>query len=147
MALAWTDKQRAIYDLLKQGMSFSQVIEQGYAKATVSAVLQAFKKGEAPPEIVAPARVVKTGGSTSLAAIKVPATGVTQFQVGQQIIALYPEDLLICYDHFRDMQAQLGWQSDFSSTFREGVKVLRSILDNFTPKEDSNGPGDERNAG
>ena len=142
MAISWTQKQRDIYALLEKGMPFSQVVEQGFAKATVSAVNKAFKAGEKPPEPKAPP--VQTTGNTPLATIKTPATGITTFTVGQEQIPIFPEDLRQCFDEFRDMQHTLGWESDFSSTIREGVKLLRTVVGSFVPEEVTNDTGASR---
>ncbi len=138
MAITWNQKQREIYALAAQGMSFSQIVEQGYPKSTVSAILGAFKKGDKPPEKAPP---TQTAGSAPVAAVKTPSAGVTVFTVGQEQIPLYPEDLLQCFDHYRDMQKEYRWESDFSSTLREGMKLLRTVVGNFTPEEVQDGTG------
>jgi hypothetical protein len=141
MGITWNEKQRAIYELLVKGMSFSQIIEQGYAKSTVSSVQHAFKDGQKPPEKAAQ---VQTTGSAPLAGIKTPTAGVTMFTIGQENIPLYPEDMLQCFDQFRDMQTELHWESDFSSTLREAIKLLRTVVGSFTPEEVSSGTGTDR---
>ena len=141
MGMTWNQKQREIFELLKSGMSFSQIVEQGHAKSTVSAVKHAFESGEKPPE---KAPQVQTAGSSPVATIKTPTAGITIFNVGQEQIPIYPDDMLQCFDHYRDMQRELGWESDFSSTLREGIKLLRTIVGSFTPEEVSSGTGTNR---
>ena len=130
MAISWNQKQREIFDLLSQGKKFSEIVEQGYARSTVSSIMHAFEKGEKPPEPES-----KPGPTAPMAAVKLPSAGVTQFEIGQAKIPIYPEDMLQCYDQYRDMQVELGWESDFSSTLREGMKLLRTVVVNFTPQE------------
>jgi len=143
MGISWNPNQREIFDLFKQGKTFDQVCEAGYANSTVSRVLKEFKAGKEPPPVeqtpaVPGPHATRKDGSTPSATVKSPMQGITQFEIGQEKIQLYPEDMLICFDQYRDMQSEMGWQSDFSSTIREGMKLLRVVVGNFTPEEVQN---------
>jgi hypothetical protein len=140
MGITWNPKQREIFALLKQGMKFSQIVEQGYAKSTVSSVMKAEKEGSTPPELKAPAS--QTAGEVRMAVVKVPSTGITEFTFGVEKVPMDTEDLRQCFDEFRDMQVQVGWESDFSSTLREGMKLLRTVVSNFAPKREEVGIND-----
>jgi hypothetical protein len=140
MALLWNSNQREILSLFQQGKTFEQVIAAGYSNSTVARVLKEFKAGHIPPEEVAqtetpPSSKVKQGGATATATVAVPVKGIAQFEIGQEKIPIFPEDMMQCFDHYRDMRQQLGWQSDFSSTLRESMKLLRAVVISFTPEE------------
>ena len=147
MAISWNQNQRDIFALFKEGKTFDQVVDAGYSNSTVARVLKQIKAGQEPPPVEATPEVpgprpTKQSGTASTATIKSPMAGITQFEIGQEKIQLYPEDMLICFDHYRDMQTEMGWQSDFSSTIREGMKLLRTVVGNFIPEEVSdNGNG------
>jgi len=68
---------------------------------------------------VAKTQGTKVGGVTPLGAI---LDGVATFTVAGEKIELFAENLFRCYDEYRDMRDLIDWQSDFSSTIREGAK-------------------------
>ena len=110
MALAWTEKQREILALFSKGMSFSQVVEQGFAKATVSKVKEAMEKGEKPPEPKAAAPAVSKvttvgtipGGGFTTTGNKPPVL----FDLGQQTIPLSWQSLYESYRYYDDFVAE-----------------------------------------
>ncbi len=133
MALTWNEKQREMFALFDEGKSFDEVVSLGYAHSTASRVLKAFRAGERPEDGKVPS--TKSSGTSPMATVKAAAAGIQVFRIGQQEIPIYPEDMLQCYDHFRDMKDLVGWESDFSSTIREGIKLLRTVIVNFTPQQ------------
>jgi len=68
------------------------------------------------------------GRTFGLVEIGITKPAPTVFVIGQDKVALYPEDLLRCYDEYRDLKAEAGWNSDFSSTIREGMRLLRALM-------------------
>jgi hypothetical protein len=141
MAITWNQSQREIYDLFQQGKTFDQVVKAGYSNSTVSRVQKEFKAKHAPPAVEADPPFNpstgphKTGGTTNLIAAKTPVAGLIQLRMGATVIDFLEEDSYQCVQYFRDLQQQLGWQSDFSSTMREAMKLLRAVITTFTPEE------------
>lgn len=149
MAISWNPTQREIFGLFEQGKTFKEVIEAGYSHSTVGRVLKEFKAKHTPPPVEADqpgtsASPSKIGGATNLITARTPVAGLIQLRMGATVIDFLEEDSYQCVQYFRDMQQQLGWQSDFSSTMRESMKLLRAILVNFTPEEVQDG---DRTAG
>lgn len=125
-ALAWTQKQREIFELLSKEMSFSQVIEQGYAKATVSKVKKAIENGEKPPEPKAPA--ILTEGKVPMVSLKSPVAGLIQAEIIPDKYKIEMHDLRSCIDQYDDLQTTIGWESDYSSTLRESMIFFATVL-------------------
>lgn len=146
MARTWNQKQREIFALFQEGKTFDQVAQAGYPKSTAARVLKEFRAGNAPPDEKAE-KIIKVGGTSPVTTIKAPAAGITQFEIGQERVPIYPEDMMQCFDNYRDMKQQIGWQSDFSSTLREGMRMLRAIVMVITPEEEQNDTGNTRDAG
>ena len=153
MALSWNANQREIFALFQQGKTFDQCVDAGYSNSTVARVLKEFKAKHAPPDEAVPGqdpppasgpKQTKQGGTSATATVSVPVKGIAQFEIGQEKIPIYPEDMMQCFDNYRDMQQQLGWQSDFSSTIREGMKLLRAVVITFTPEEVQDDTGNAR---
>lgn len=140
--LTWNATQRKIYAHFKEGLTFTEIVKKKLPKSTTSQVMHAMEEGDAPPE-PEPGSGSDSGFNVSIAGVSTQSRNVLTFRVGQQVVPIFPEDLLICHDHFRDLQSIIGWESDFSSTVREGMKMLRTILVQFKPQEvnDGNGTG------
>jgi len=114
-------KEEAI-QALREGTSIDEVKKRfGLSKATAWRYQKEAKEGPKTPG-------GKAGGTTPLGAILIPQTGVAVFTVGQDTVKLYPEDIFRCYDEYRDMRELIDWQSDFSSTIREGAKMYRAVI-------------------
>jgi predicted DNA-binding transcriptional regulator AlpA len=104
---------------LREGTSPEECMKRfGLSRATVMRYLKEAKEGPKP----AKAQGTKVGGVTPLGAILIPKDGVATFTVAGEKIELFAEDLFRCYDEYRDMRDLIDWQSDFSSTIREGAK-------------------------
>jgi len=126
MAAAWTQKQREIYDLLTKGMSFSQVVEQGYAKATVSKVKKAIDNGEIPPEPKAAVptipKVVTAGTIQSPGFITPGNRPPVLFDLGQQTIPLAWQSLYEAHRYYQDFVDEEGIEDGFGEMLLWCVK-------------------------
>jgi hypothetical protein len=117
-------KEEAI-QALREGTSPQECMKRfGLSRATTMRYQKELKEGPKP----AKPQGTKAGGITPLATIFIPQTGVAIFTVGQDKIPLYSDDLLQCYDEYRDMRDLIAWESDFSSTIVEGAKMYRAVM-------------------
>lgn len=117
-------KEEAI-QALREGTSPQECMKRfGLSRATTMRYQKELKEGPKP----AKAQGTKAGGITPLGTVVIPQTGVAVFTVGQDQVNLFPEDLFKCYDEYRDMRGLIDWQSDFSSTIREGTKMYRAVM-------------------
>jgi hypothetical protein len=127
MAMMWTQKQREIYELFVKGMSFSQVVEQGYVKSLVSKVQQAFKSGEKPGE---PKPVPSPSSPKVTTSGTIPAGGFVTpgnrppviFDLGQQTIPLSWQSLYESYRYYDDLVAEEELEDGFGETLLWCIK-------------------------
>jgi hypothetical protein len=111
MALSWNQKQREIYKLFEEGMSFSQIVEQNYAKVTVSAVKKAREAGEKPTDQKA-VEVQKEGGGkpqvvngeTNMAVVLTPKPAPISFTFSNINITLDPKNLYDAFCYYEDIK-------------------------------------------
>lgn len=116
-------KEEAL-QVIREGATKEEVMRRfGVSDTTALRWLKEAKGG--PP---AKTSGKKAGGITPLGTVVIPQTGVAVFTVGQDQVNLFPEDLFKCYDEYRDMRGLINWQSDFSSTIREGTKMYRAVM-------------------
>ena len=113
--------------LLENNMDQSAVVAKGYLKGTVSKVAKALREGWRPDGDGAD-KASKKGTGTNAPPIAIPKAGLVVFTIGQESVPISSQDLQQCYDEYRDMRDLISWESDFSSTLREGIKMYRGAM-------------------
>ncbi len=96
--MRWTDKQREIAELIKQGKTYKELMELGYANNTYARVKDALDKGEVPtiepPPPKDPQKVVpKDQSGGQIATVVERAKGAIVFHLGELDVTLNPHYL------------------------------------------------------
>jgi hypothetical protein len=84
-----------------------------------------------PPKgskVPTPPKLDSSKTSDGVASTQQPQAGIIQGEVNGVKIRIEGRDFLAMFDQYRDMQEQLGWVSDFSSTIRQAMKLYRSTM-------------------
>lgn len=71
--------------------------------------------------------------------VQITTRTVLELDIAQKKLQLFPEDIMRCWDEYRDMQELIGWQGDFSSALREGMKMLRAVSVHLTKGGNNDG--------
>jgi len=57
------------------------------------------------------------------------------FIMGQEKLELQTLDMFHAYEHYIDLQEQCGWDADFSSSLRVGMRLLRALVSSSVRRE------------
>ncbi|MFH1031113.1 MAG: hypothetical protein V1767_00880 [Chloroflexota bacterium] len=144
--MVWNERQRKIAELIlrhrREDDSYDSLLViaevPGVNKSVVSRIARELRKLNwvLPPlpgkgEI----KTVKNAGSTGLSSVEEPKSGVISLEISGKKYGFSADDFLKCVNDYLDMQQVIGWNSDFSSTLREGMRLYRAVVLNFLDKE------------
>lgn len=121
--LEWTEKQREIYRLLKDGKEFMAVVAMGYSLFIVSKVKNAIAAGQ-KPEAKEGNDGDRSGGPQDLIGVKSPKSPVILFSVDKKEISLDPLELNTQYRYYLDLAKKDNLGYSFSQVLTIGMQIV-----------------------
>ncbi|MFO7712133.1 MAG: hypothetical protein R6V51_02835 [Dehalococcoidia bacterium] len=146
--LRWTPLQREIEALYSQGMTFAELIEQGYSNTTVSKVTAALKRGDFPRVKKNPSAQKSSSSPTPAAhpvatTIKVVETRTPETRVRDRVVEavpigsllIIPEDTYISqhgwyllHDTYKLSQQQFGYTGTMGEFIVDLCQLFRDLV-------------------
>ncbi len=121
----WQKHHSEMETLTQKALEASIVSKQAAKASKQAANRQADESG---PQVKLGGKAGKGSTETKPPGIPLTARTLLAIDIGTDKITILPSDLFRAYEEYMDMKDQLQWPADFSSTMREGMKLLRAFM-------------------